>query len=230
MDRWLNERGYTNTDYWYDIIGTHLLREMRFDEAHRWLAQVDPAYQHCLNTEPWMGYDPFQYGKVKMAHADNYKVRCAKRLMELEHQSREAASPDDRADAMLTLSIALRNAFSERCWPLVSYGYGCGFCDDSKDYPSKWADWYDYETPFEDPYYLASEIADAAVAPYAKRAEKCAAELRRKAFATYADPDRKAQGLKRVCEYTYLMKHYSDTPTGQYVASHCDKWKDYRIQ
>lgn len=227
MDSWLNERGYTNTDYWHDIIGTHFLREMRFGEAHRWLAQVDPKYQQCLNTEPWMQYDPFQYGKVKMDRTDNYKVRCAKRLMELEHQSLESASPDDRADAMLTISIALGNmfnlneSFDGHCWPLVCYGYN-GL--------DGWlSDWWEGDV-LEDRYMSSYLLADDAVVPYARQAKKKAQKLRKEAFATYVTPERKAQALRRVYEYTYLMKHLADTPTGQDIARHCDRWKDYRIQ
>ena len=43
-----------------------------------------------------------------------------------------------------------------------------------------------------------------------------------------ADPERKAQALRRVYEYTYLMQHLANTSTGQDIARHCDKWKDYR--
>ena len=70
-------------------------------------------------------------------------------------------------------------------------------------------------------------LADDAAAPYVERAEKQASQLRKKAFATYTDPERKAQALRRVYEYTYLMQHLANTPTGQDIARHCDKWKDY---
>ncbi len=232
IDSWLNERGYIATNYWCDIIGTHLLREMRFEEAYRWFTQVDPKYQQCLNTEPWMYYDPFSFKKDTLKCNDNYKVLCAKRMMELERQASEADCPNDRADAMLSLSIALRNAFSERSWPLIAYGYSSfiGFRDDSKDYPTHWDDWTNYQTPYEDPFYLPGDMASSAVASYALKAEKRAVELRKKAFGTYSDPERKARALRRVDEFTYLMHHYADTPTGQDVARHCDKWKDYLIQ
>lgn len=234
IDRWLNERGYTDSNYWCDIIGTHLLREMRFREATHWLARVDSSYQYRLNTRDWMTYNPFCYEEQYLSEKqrENYKLHYARTMAYLEILGSISFLPNVRADAMLTFSIALKNAFSERCWPLVSYGYYYGFQDDSEDYPTQWdwEGWSNYQTPFEDPYYLPSCMASSAVAPYAVRAEKRAAELRRKAFATYTDPDRKAQGLKRVYEYTYLMKHYADTPTGQYIARHCDKWKNYLIQ
>lgn len=242
MDRWLNERGYIDSNYWRDIVGTHLLREVRFEEAERWLAKVSPAYQLCLNTRVWMNYNPFSYEKellkrftmpftheVYVIGAANYKLNYARRMAKLERKSQEAASPDDRADALLTLSIGLRNAFSERCWPLVAYGYTSygGFVDDTKYYPFERWDGSQCLSPFEDQYCLAGDMASSAVAPWAVRAERRAAEWRKEAFATYRDRDRIAQAYRRTSQFAYLMHHYADTPTGQEVARRCDEWKDY---
>lgn len=242
MDRWLNERGYIDSNYWRDIVGTHLLREVRFEEADRWLAKVSPAYQLCLNTRVWMNYNPFSYEKellkrftmpftheVYVIGAANYKLNYARRMAKLERKSQEAASPDDRADALLTLSIGLRNAFSERCWPLVAYGYTSygGFVDDTKYYPFERWDGSQCLSPFEDQYCLAGDMASSAVAPWAVRAERRAAEWRKEAFATYRDRDRIAQAYRRTSQFAYLMHHYADTPTGQEVARRCDEWKDY---
>ena len=220
-DRWLNARGYTDADYWRDIVGTHLLRERRFAEAERWLAKVDPGYQHRLNTEPWMLRDPFSHEVSLLSSNDGYKLSFASRMADMDSvRSNPHADPNDRADAMLTLSIGLRNAFGYLCWPLVAYGYGCFYSWDEK------LSYYDY--PLHDfPYYRPYMLADYAAAPYAERAEKQASQLRKKAFATYTDPDRKAQALKRVHEYTYLMRHFAHTPTGQDIARRCDQWRDY---
>ena len=220
-DRWLNARGYTDADYWRDIVGTHLLRERRFAEAERWLAKVDPGYQHRLNTEPWMLHDPFSHEASLLSSNDGYKLRFARIMADMDSvRSNPHADPNDRADAMLTLSIGLRNAFSGLCWPLVAYGYG-GFylLDEERPY---------YDHPLHDPfYYRPYMLADEAAAPYVERAEKQASQLRKKAFATYTDPERKAQALKRVHEYTYLMRHFAHTPTGQDIARRCDQWSDY---
>lgn len=220
-DRWLNARGYTDADYWRDIVGTHLLRERRFAEAERWLAKVNPAYQHRLNTEPWMLRDPFSHEASLLSSNDGYKLRFARIMADMDSvRSNPHADPNDRADAMLTLSIGLRNAFGYLCWPLVAYGYGCFYSWDEK------LSYYDY--PLHDfPYYRPYMLADYAAAPYAERAEKQASQLRKKAFATYTDPERKAQALRRVHEYTYLMRHFAHTPTGQDIARRCDQWRDY---
>ena len=220
-DRWLNARGYTDADYWRDIVGTHLLRERRYAEAERWLAKVDPGYQHCLNTEPWMLHDPFSHDASPLPSHDGYKLRFARIMADMDSvRSNPHADPNDRADAMLTLSIGLRNAFGYLCWPLVAYGYGCFYSWDEK------LSYYDY--PLHDfPYYRPYMLADYAAAPYAERAEKQASQLRKKAFATYTDTERKAQALRRVHEYTYLMRHFAHTPTGQDIARHCDQWSDY---
>lgn len=220
-DRWLNARGYTDADYWRDIVGTHLLRERRFAEAERWLAKVDPGYQHRLNTEPWMLHDPFSHEASLLSSNDGYKLRFARIMADMDSvRSNPHADPNDRADAMLALSIGLRNAFGYLCWPLVAYGYGCFYSWDEK------LSYYDY--PLHDfPYYRPYMLADYAAAPYAERAEKQASQLRKKAFATYTDPERKAQALRRVHEYTYLMRHFAHTPTGQDIARRCDQWRDY---
>jgi len=220
-DRWLNARGYTDADYWRDIVGTHLLRERRFAEAERWLAKVDPGYQHRLNTEPWMLHDPFSHDASPLPSHDGYKLRFARIMADMDSvRSNPHADPNDRADAMLTLSIGLRNAFGYLCWPLVAYGYGCFYSWDEK------LSYYDY--PLHDfPYYRPYMLADYAAAPYADLAKRHASQLRKKAFATYTDPERKAQALRRVHEYTYLMRHFAHTPTGQDIARHCDQWRDY---
>lgn len=226
-DRWLNERGYTDADYWRDIVGTHYLREMRFAEAYDWLRQVSDGYANRLNTTPWIQYDPLEYDKVALRPADRtgYKLRFAMAMGHQETYMKEKPDPNDRADAMLQLSIGLRNAFSYRAWPLVAYGYS-GFY-------SYWPeDKNHYDDPFwEDEWlgwYIPYTMADEAAVPYAEAAEKRAAALRKQAFATYTNPERKAQALHRVREYSYLMKHYANTPTGQNIARHCDRWKDYR--
>lgn len=225
-DRWINERGYTDADYWRDIVGTHYLREMRFAEAYDWLRQVSDGYANRLNTTPWIQYDPLEYDGVALRPADRtgYKLRFAMAMGHQETYMKEKPDPNDRADAMLQLSIGLRNAFSYRAWPLVAYGYG-GFYSywpedknhyDDPFWEEEWLGWYS-------PYMMA----DDAVVPYVEAAEKRAATLRKQAFATYTDPERKAQALRRVREYTYLMKNYANTPTGQDIARHCDRWKDY---
>ena len=225
MDRWLNVRGYTDADYWCDIIGTHCLREMRFAEAYDWLRQVGDSYGDRLNTTPWMQYDPLEYDAVAIRPADRrgYKLRFAMAMGHQETYMKEKTDPNDRADAMLQLSIGLRNAFGYRAWPLVAYGYS-GFYIWEEERP------YYYDPLHDGSYYSPYMLADDAAAPCADAAEKRAADLRRQAFATYNDPERKALALRRVCEFTYLMHHYADTPTGQDIARHCDRWKDYLVK
>ena len=239
-DRWLNERGYTDADYWQDIIGTHLLREMRFDEAAERLSHVNPFFSMRLNTFSWMDHVPFAYDEVGLPPVGRIglKFMFASAMMNLEHVASDAAAdPNDRADARLSLSIGLRNAFGYRCWPLVAYGFDW-YCDvsespEEEEWQKEW--WKEtmdeivahYDNPLENGWYQPESMAGSAMAPYVPEAMKRAATLRREAFATYTDPDRKAQALRRVYEYTYLMKHYADTPTGQDIAQHCDEWKDY---
>lgn len=232
-DRWLNERGYTDADYWQDIIGTHLLRESRYGEAREWMARVNFFYFSRLNTASGMDYEPFAYDECVMLpiRQIGFKLVFAHQMYQMEQvvQNKDA-DPNDRADALLNLSIGLRNAFSYRCWPLVSYGYTDYEWEEPE--PGSWrAEWeaenpVDYDRP-DDGWYISYGAVCAAVTPYARKTVKQAAELRKKAFATYTDSERKAQALRRVYEYTYLMKHYADTPTGQDIAQHCDEWKDY---
>lgn len=226
MDRWLNQRGYTAADYWCDIIGTHLLREMRYDEAVTWLKKVDARYEHILNTRDYMNGDPFSYEERYLPEAERgqYKLRFAEAMAAHEKGARSDADPNDRADHLLSLSIAINNAFSERCWPLVGYAFD--------GYEVTMEEWYaEWDIPFDnlmsDSYIGAWNYANDAVVPYARRAREQARQLRAEAFATYSDADRKAKGLRRVYEYTYLMEHYANTPTGQDIARRCDEWRDY---
>ncbi|MBR1765643.1 MAG: hypothetical protein IJ745_01210 [Bacteroidales bacterium] len=225
MDLWFNERSYCDLDYWRDIVGTHLLRERRFEEAGQWLALVDSGYQHRLNVEPYMRYDPFSYqAKHLLADNSNYKLRFASRMAALERTAQQASSADDRADALLNLSIGLRNAFGQLCWPLVAYGSKGMWItrDDSLHYDDPF-----WEEEWANCMYPA-DLASIAAGYYAAAAERQAERWRREAFATYVDPERKARALRRVGEFTYLMQHLADTPTGQDIARRCDRWKDYR--
>ena len=50
MFQYLNSKGYTDEDFFCDIIGTRMIREMRYSEAEAWLAKVSPSFQNQLNT------------------------------------------------------------------------------------------------------------------------------------------------------------------------------------
>ncbi len=59
FDRYLNARGYTNSDYLYDILGTQCLRNMRYADAVMYFGQVGEKYPYT------------QKGKLVRGECDN---------------------------------------------------------------------------------------------------------------------------------------------------------------
>lgn len=80
FDKYLNERGFIDKDYFYDIIGTRYLSELNYDRAVKYLSKVSSSYQSHLNTEAYMYRDPFSIPDAALSNHDNYKLTFAKEL------------------------------------------------------------------------------------------------------------------------------------------------------
>ena len=119
IDRWFNARGYTDADYWHDIVGTHYLRECNYAAAAGQLRQVSPRYQRLLNVRCL--YSPFGYThRLRNTDTTGYKLHFAESMVQLQRQMFKG-SRDSRGLAMLEYSIGMRNSFG-LCWYLTAYG------------------------------------------------------------------------------------------------------------
>lgn len=140
MESFLNERGYTNTAYFRDIIGTRLLREMRYTEAEQWLSTVPADFQNELNTyrEDYMRRDPFSLTFQRIASQADYKYEFAREMSSIERGIRATSDPDRKALLLLKYAIGMKSSITH-CWPLTFYGKSDADTDPEWEPPTEFA-------------------------------------------------------------------------------------------
>ncbi|MBR5533182.1 MAG: hypothetical protein IKU59_07770 [Bacteroidales bacterium] len=121
FDRFLNKRGYINSDYLNDIIGTQYLREMKYAKALSYFKNVDESYKDHLNV--WIDYDPFSEKRVKYGKDNYFKLSFAKEMCRLEKSIKYEQNPNKKAKLMVKYAIGIRNSFGF-CWGLTQYYKG----------------------------------------------------------------------------------------------------------
>ena len=85
FDRFINQRSYTDTDYFNEIIGTQCLREMRYADAIKYFSKVSAAFQYSLNTykDGFMKWNPFSHGGERLPDNSDYKYNFAREMYSL---------------------------------------------------------------------------------------------------------------------------------------------------
>ena len=121
FDKFLNARGYTESDYLNDIVGTQCLRKRQYAEAEKYLSKVSEEYYYHHNLE--MKYDPFSLERSDVACSKTFKYDFAKEMNSLEGQIAKTADPNRKAELMVRFAIGLRSSF-DRCWMLTQYYRG----------------------------------------------------------------------------------------------------------
>lgn len=120
FDNYLNERGFIDKDYFYDIIGTRYLSELNYDKAVRFLSNVSSSYQPRLNTSAYMYRDPFSIAASSLREHKNYKLTFAKEMLRLEKSIASATDQNKKAFDLIRYGTGLRNSFTY-CWILTEY-------------------------------------------------------------------------------------------------------------
>ena len=120
FDKFLNERGFIDKDYFYDIIGTRYLSELNYDRAFKYLSKVSSSYQSQLNTEAYMYRDPFSIPDAALSNHDNYKLTFAKEMLRLEKSIATAKDQSKKAFNLIRYGTGMRNSFTY-CWILTEY-------------------------------------------------------------------------------------------------------------
>lgn len=125
FDRYLNSRGYSNTAYFYDIIGTKYLYQSDYAAAVTYLEKVPHSFQYTLNTFKgnYMRRNPFQ-PETFLADRSDYKLNFAREMEMLRQQMRCSTDANREAQARIRYAIGLRNSF-ESCWALTQYSKSC---------------------------------------------------------------------------------------------------------
>ena len=120
FDNYLNERGFIDKDYFYDLIGTRYLSELNYDKAVRYLSNVSSSYQPRLNTSAYMYRDPFSIAASSLREHKNYKLTFAKEMLRLEKSIASATDQNKKAFDLIRYGTGLRNSFTY-CWILTEY-------------------------------------------------------------------------------------------------------------
>lgn len=223
-DRWLYERGYNDSDYWEDIIGTHHLRECDYTAAVQHLQLVSPQYQKRMNINCEL--DPFGWvERTQNFDVTGYKLHFAERMVLLKAMM-ESDDPDSRGAAMLEYSIGMRNSF-DRCWYLTTYGMSSIEFEDG----TNWKRLGYYGADPVEVSWSVSPLARLTGIHYAyKRKALIAADmLQKKAFYTFVTDEARAKGYARLGMIDKVVKNYTRTATAQHYALVCDEWRMYRI-
>lgn len=218
LDKFLNERGYVDTDYIYDIVGTLYLREMNYDKASQWLSKVSSDYQSRMNIakEGYFRLDPFRYQFDKKHYINDstdYKLRFAQEMDRLERMIKSDAEVNRKAEAKIRYAIGLRNSFG-RCWYLTDYGYNIVY--DSSE-ANKWV------------CYSSIEREGFNGNSYAQKAYKRVDALMSEALSEFTNPETAAQAQLDMMNYATLIKCYPNTKAASYIRTRCDNYYDYAL-
>ena len=203
FQRFINAYSFIDMDYLNEIIGTHCLREMRYNDAERFLSKVSAEYSFRTNTHYYLSRDPFNLTLRQWSHADDAKLYFAKSMRRLEHEIAATTEPNRKALLMLDYAVGLRNSF-DYCWALTQYKHGC-LWEDNEHF-----NWQRDETCMN----------------AMQRVEKLFSE----AFATFTNDEYAAQAQLRFSNYRTVMERYPNTQAWQSIRGRCDSYKDYHAE
>lgn len=120
FDAFLNERGYVDHDYLYDVLGTNYICRRDYRNAVECLSEVSEGYQSKLNTADYMNRDPFSMAKKRKAVHPGYKLDFATKMLHLEAAIASDCDNSFKGMAMLRYATGIRNSYTY-CWPLTRY-------------------------------------------------------------------------------------------------------------
>lgn len=220
IDKFLNERGYIDTDYIYDIVGTLYLREMNYNKASKWLAKVSSDYQNRMNIakDGYFRLDPFRYQCDKkhfLSDTTDYKLKFAQEMERLERMINSDVEANRKAEAKIRYAIGLRNSFG-KCWYLTTYEYNMGLSTEEE-----WRNWE---------WHTSSDREGFKDNTNAQRAYKKVDALMDEAIAEFTDSEKAAQAQLEMMNYATLIKQYPNTKAAAHIRSRCDNYYDYALQ
>ncbi len=216
-EKFVSVRSYHNKMFYDELLGTKYIREEEFAKAIPYLERVTPDYEKAMNLYQCEWEDPFYYGGYLGVIARNFvyeklqlavicdtvhrKLHFARIMNYLQLTYTKSPDMNDRADALIEYSIALRNIL-HGSWPYVCYSWSFDEMGNFYDNNSMVKNQLDHL------YYKALNI------------EKHAITL-------YDDRERKAAGYFRLRHNETIIKHYRYTKIGEFVAAHCDVFQNY---
>lgn len=235
----LRQKARTDSDYYYELIGTLALREEDYARAQNYLEQVSDRYLRTMNIDkggylsrdPFSPYQsrwetigplyegdtPYELERAAMPHSHvsqpGAKLAFARRMLDYQQKKERAATPDERGLARLMYAIGRRNSFEE-CWALTQYWRGwTGIFEPSLQY---WDDSFctdNYNFLYD---YLRTIGHKATEDIYKKEVEASLAML--------TTDEAKARAHYILRNLATVVKLYGDTSTAKLVKTSCDNW------
>lgn len=203
-DIFLVSRCTKDVAYLCDIIGTRLLREMRYGEAEKWLSKVPASFSFKLNTYgSCMFRDPFSL-TLKRAEYDgaDFKYSFAKEMASLEREIASTEDYDRKALMLLKMATGMKSSVTQ-CWGLTFYE----------------KHWYDI-----DPNSPPTDYSKA-MDKILKRADELFAQAKKDA----RDPEVKACINLALGNQRTVMEHYELTSAAESIQGKCDTYYDYHL-
>lgn len=200
LDRYLNSRGYTGSDYLNDIVGTQCLRNMRYREATEYLGKVSPAYKNHLNV--CMEYEPFSIERKAIETKIDFRYDFARKMYSLEQSLDITTDPNRKAELLLQYATGIRNSF-DLCWSLTQYYRGASY----------------WSQVCEKRYWEEDE--------YTTAARNRAIELSKLACDMATDDEVAANINYALLNFKTVAKRYPNTTKGELVRGQCDNLVDY---
>jgi hypothetical protein len=203
FDLFLNSRGYVESDYLNDIIGTQCLRHMRYQEALEYLGKVSEAYKTHHNV--YMQYEPFSFEPKEINTKSDFRYDFAREMYSLEQGIKLTAEPNRKAQLMVKYAIGIRNSF-DLCWGLTQYYRGTSY----------WGQVCEKRDWENDKHTLLA-------------LEKAEKTLKR-AFEIVTDDETAANIHYELCHYLTVARMYPNTQKGTLVKGKCDNLCDYKYK
>lgn len=205
VQRYLNSRGYTNLDYFREIIGTMMIREMRYADAVKWLSMVPSSYQTQLNTfrDGYFRFDPFLPERTQINNQADYKYNFAREMLSLEKAISDTKDPNRKALLITRYATGIKNTFGNS-WALAFY----------RLYAS------DTDADYGPTVFSAAQDKGFTKAEY----------LYKQALSLCRDKETAAQINYFLGNRKTVVSKYKTTRTAAYIRGHCDTYSDYHFE
>lgn len=200
IDKFLNAHGYTDANYFMDIIGTKYICSRQYAKAVSYLRLVPGTFQASRNVAPYFNRDPFSLKRRKTADNPFYKLEYARRMNQLEQDIQAATDPNAKAQLMLTYALGLQQQAGDWCWALSRYYNGSFYFFD---------------------FYSREMVGNLNAA--LSEAER----IKQEAFALFTDDELAAKAYSDWFLFKTAAEKFPGTSVAQHIHGHCDQLKDY---
>ena len=233
----LRQKARTDSDYYYELIGTLALREENYARAIDYLSRVSDHYIKTMNVEKegylslnpfnphkgrWISYIPGEVYTAEnkafcgVASNSGAKLRFARNMLAYKQEMLYGKTSDIKGLARLMYAIGRKNSFSE-CWALTQYWRGWTVI-----FEPSLQNWYD-DSPYNDYSFLynydSPENYDATDNLYKKETAAALAMLK--------TDEARAKANYILGNLPLIMKRYGNTPTARHIRTSCDNWKSW---